>query len=570
MPLLTKELIEQANRKRTYVIRALCAIAMTLISVGVMWDAIGRRDVIDVIGRGDDIFELIVVWQLAGITLLLPAMICSVITAEKERDSLSLLILSDLRPWEILISKLLSRLIPIFAFTLLGLPVLAVAYSMGGVTVDMLLTAVYLIVLTSLQVGTLGLLCSAYFRTTVKSFLATYIIGSAMYFGLPILDELRIIGLSEKEAFALWPIYWFVDGSRNISFLKLLAQTIPINVSIVIMLGLARMCVLRRAFVPPRAVLLNVFQAIDRWMSWANRGTGGVMIVKDVSDGIIDQPVRWRETTKRALGKASHLFRIGVVINVPVVLICAGYVYLTVPQSLHLYQTELFSVMLFSGWFASALFLCVATVNTFGSERSRQTLDVLLTTPIKTRDLIRQKLAGVRRLAVVFAIPMIILILTEGYLEANFLHKNQIDRYQESGGASVYLLGSLAAIPIYFNMVIWISLIFALKIKSQIKAMMSAIFTIAAWCVIPFLIAFMVFEFFRLYEYREVLWWAFIMSPVTLLALLEFSALREFKAMAPSVAATLILAVYTILGFMLYVRCMAMADRCLGRATPRK
>ena len=535
MPLLTKELIEQANRKRTYVIRALCAIAMTLISVGVMWDAIGRRDVIDVIGRGDDIFELIVVWQLAGITLLLPAMICSVITAEKERDSLSLLILSDLRPWEILISKLLSRLIPIFAFTLLGLPVLAVAYSMGGVTVDMLLTAVYLIVLTSLQVGTLGLLCSAYFRTTVKSFLATYIIGSAMYFGLPILDELRIIGLSEKEAFALWPIYWFVDGSRNISFLKLLVQTIPINVSIVIMLGLARMCVLRRAFVPPRAVLLNVFQAIDRWMSWANRGTGGVMIVKDVSDGIIDQPVRWRETTKRALGKASHLFRIGVVINVPVVLICAGYVYLTVPQSLHLYQTELFSVMLFSGWFASALFLCVATVNTFGSERSRQTLDVLLTTPIKTRDLIRQKLAGVRRLAVVFAIPMIILILTEGYLEANFLHKNQIDRYQESGGASVYLLGSLAAIPIYFNMVIWISLIFALKIKSQIKAMMSAIFTIAAWCVIPFLIAFMVFEFFRLYEYREVLWWAFIMSPVTLLALLEFSALREFKAMAPSV-----------------------------------
>jgi formate-dependent nitrite reductase membrane component NrfD len=99
--MLRKELVERAARKRTYVMRIVYAVAffgMFLFTYRNLFafsfygdDAMqGLR----ALGRGDEIYRSVLVIQIFGILLFLPAMMCGLITDEKERGTLPLLLLT--------------------------------------------------------------------------------------------------------------------------------------------------------------------------------------------------------------------------------------------------------------------------------------------------------------------------------------------------------------------------------------------------------------------------------------------------------------------------------------------
>src|SRR5690606_2969275 len=100
-----------------------------------------------------------------------------------ERNTFGLLLLTRLSPTTILLEKLLGRLIPIMSFWLLSLPLMGFAYALGGITQREVWVTFWVLGLTGVQVGTLALACSAFFRTTVQSFIATYAFTFLMYFG---------------------------------------------------------------------------------------------------------------------------------------------------------------------------------------------------------------------------------------------------------------------------------------------------------------------------------------------------------------------------------------------------
>src|SRR5258708_1818008 len=140
--------------------------------------------------------------QFAGVYLFMPAITCGVVTQEKERDSLQLLFLTRLGPWTILFEKLLGRLIPMFSFLLLSLPLLAFAYSLGGISPSLLWSGVWMLVLATIQMGTLALMCSAFFRTTVGAFVASYVIAFIMFFG----------------PYVMWMVLWLLGYLLGIDF----------------------------------------------------------------------------------------------------------------------------------------------------------------------------------------------------------------------------------------------------------------------------------------------------------------------------------------------------------------
>src|SRR4030095_6646511 len=142
------------------------------------------------------------------IAAFVPAMLCGVITHEKERDSLVLLLITRMRPWQIVIQKYLGGLIPALTILLLAMPLVAVAYAYGGVTARDLVAALVILVLAIFQVGAIALWASCRFRTTVAAFLATYFVGAAV-FGLPALFveinrefDLELIGMDYR-----WLLY---------------------------------------------------------------------------------------------------------------------------------------------------------------------------------------------------------------------------------------------------------------------------------------------------------------------------------------------------------------------------
>ena len=107
--------------------------------------------------------------------------------------------------------------------------------------------------------------------------------------------------------------------------------------------------------------------------------TGGIVLVKDGDPLSGDEPVAWRETTKKSLGTFRYLFRVLVVLELPLLFICqilqterAGRAGLD--ADLDISSTS-------CGVLAAAM-IVVHAGSVISSERTRQTLDVLLTTPL--------------------------------------------------------------------------------------------------------------------------------------------------------------------------------------------
>ncbi len=211
-PLLRKDLAEMAQRKRTYVLRVAAALLlfgsfMVYLSASV---STSQRYAATALGSGRQVFEFVAGALFTAIFVMLPATMSGALTYEKERQTMALLLLTDLRPTEILMEKYLGRLFSMAAYLLLALPLLAVAYAYGGVPTDMLASTVYMLVLTCLQVGALGLMCSAFFTSVASAFIATYLLCFVLYAGpalvMVLMDGFRVIRrVNEDVAFAPVP-----------------------------------------------------------------------------------------------------------------------------------------------------------------------------------------------------------------------------------------------------------------------------------------------------------------------------------------------------------------------------
>ena len=298
LPLLTKELIEQSARKRTYILRVIYAIALYGATLWAFYQQLGSLNGsgLSILGQGRQLFVSLAWFEFAGIYVFLPAMTCSVLTAEKERDTLGLLLLTKLGPWTIVFEKLFSRLDPMASFVLLSLPLLAVAYSLGGIEFGDIAQLMWVLAITALQVGTFAVLCSAWFRTTAAAFLATYLLGS-----VTIVVSALVYQLLLRPGFEFWfqfllsaPAHQWLFSSnhprpiimafgpsilnggefsmnRTQTFLDCVVMTIPLFGTSVLYLTLARIVLWRRAFVEPKNVLLKLFKSLDGFFHRANR-----------------------------------------------------------------------------------------------------------------------------------------------------------------------------------------------------------------------------------------------------------------------------------------------------------
>ena len=125
-PLLTRELFVQAARKRTWIVRSLCVL-------GLLWFFVEEcawrwpDDPLVLMGSGNRIFTDLIGFLFLGIYVIVPLGTFALISGEKERDSLMLLLVTRLHPWKIVFEKLLSQMVPAWLFILSALPLLAIA-----------------------------------------------------------------------------------------------------------------------------------------------------------------------------------------------------------------------------------------------------------------------------------------------------------------------------------------------------------------------------------------------------------------------------------------------------------
>jgi len=455
------------------------------------------------------------------------------------------------------------------------------------------LLATYTIVLTCLQVGAIGILASTMSATTLSAFLTTYGLIAAIYFApaLPImLDEifnLNFLWRWYDEEFVLLhiPVTGFVQLVAPFSTLTTVEMWyagIASWLVVLVPLIAARMLLVPRAFVKSRGFTLRLFKVLDKSMNFANRLTGGVTLVKERGELPGDNPVAWREVSRRSLGQARYLFRILAVLILPVIplILVVALGRNERGQQSGIPMSALIFVML-SG---AAAFLTLMAANTFVTERSSQTLSVLLTTPMTGRDIVREKLSGPFRVLKVVAIPVVILLLLECWWEwpigtlrsSNDMYLSHYD----SAMPVMQLTAGLLTLIIIMPQFIWLGAIIGMRSKGTYTALFSALAGAIAWVATgPLLLALFVviLEYLDINLFNYGMWDEFfatvtllvlgITSPAPSLVFTEFAEEGIFNSVviSPYLLVGFILIVHTCVVLALRRYCLASADRWLGR-----
>ncbi|MEX2213167.1 MAG: ABC transporter permease subunit [Phycisphaeraceae bacterium] len=569
LPLLAKELIEQANRKRTYVLRTVYAVLLFFFSTLFLYNIFESYQryggsPFAILGSGREMFLVLVSFQFTGLYLFLPAMVCGVITYEKERQSLPLLMITDLRPWEIIIQKLAGRLIPMVTFLLLSLPLMAVAYSFGGVTSNRVSITILLLALSLLQVGGMAIMCSAYARSTAAAFLMTFVLLLALYLGPALLALLlmRERDIDPYVVFSMCPLFHLGEGiDFNRGFNDILVRTIPVMVTIPVLLLLARVFLTTRANVPPRNSWLAFFGFIDRMIDKFKGGTGEHRPQKEQTTLPAYDPIAWRETAKKGLGKPRYLMYMLVLFEVPVVLLVLGIIGSRNRGYYGRNSEELFALLGFL-WPLTALFFCVAAANLFVTERARQTLDLLLTTPLTSSQILWQKMAGLRRLMWVMLVPFATIYFAQVWVATRPVSDDM--NWGRKAQTGVYLVSSFLTYLIYIPMISWLAVLVSMRTKSQTRAIMTSVGVLVGWCLVPAILIVLLDELFRWRIMRQGPIPMLIASPMSIVPYTEFNDLDD-RGTNPWASVIVNSLWYGGILVVMRVACYYNADRWLGR-----
>ncbi|MBS0264862.1 MAG: hypothetical protein JSS02_23200 [Planctomycetes bacterium] len=583
LPLLAKELLEQSARRRTFIIRTVYASLLFFTAYLLFYETLtaGITSPLATLGKGRELFVMLCCLQFMGIYFFMPAMTSGVITHEKERASLQLLFLTRLGPWTILFEKLASRVIPMLYFLLLSLPLLAFSYTLGGLTLPSLALGVWLLTLAVLQMGALALCCSAYCRTSVAAFIATYLLTLVMFLGPPLgwlllwtitgfdINQLASFPTSRMELLAefqmpLFGLGQFVSATETgltTSYWPVAIHSVLVLFQCGICLILARVFLLKRAFVQPRNFLLRFFQRLDQvFARWNNNPMTRGIVLGGTESGLPDtEPVAWRETAKRSLGQTRYLARLFMGVELPMTALCVMLMFATT-------DFEWSLLLLLVVWIVAILVISVQAASLIAGERSHQTLDVLASTPLTAHEVIRQKIRSVWRLVAVMAIPFVTLF---GFSAAMRWHMPD-PRAQWLGyhpvdfDLAVYLTCSLLSIAVYLPLLAWLSFYIGLRMKTQARAIATSLATILGFCIGPLIFVMLPIEILFRPPFSSPWFFCNLLSPASIVALNESNEWHYYSNL-PWVAMILNFTWYA--GWTLFFRWLAyaQAERILGR-----
>ncbi|HET6323989.1 MAG TPA: ABC transporter permease subunit [Planctomycetaceae bacterium] len=536
LPVLVKDLTELAAQRRTYIIRFVYGLVL-FVSSGLLFYAnlgIGAS-ARQTLGRGATYFAILLALQILAMYLVIPLMTAGAIAAERQRETLVLLLLSPLTPWQIILQKYLSRMTPVLSFVFLSFPLLAITYTFGGVTVAELILGIVVLVFVCLELGAFGIMCSAWCATTAQALGATYV-GALLFpwFCSGVCCTLPAAGR------------W---GSANVSHVAAVVAAGFCVFSTAACLTIAETVLAGRAFVTANRSVPPLFRLIDRLFEALNTVAGGVVLLRDRPSLPEREPIRWRETRKRTFGTPRYLTRVLLAIELPVMVLAPAIRLSAAPAV----QDRGLLLVLGLTWMSALLLVGVFAASVISQERSRRTLTVLLISPLTGRQILEQKLAGVDRLMAVVALPLASLMLFEFWWR--------------SPTAGAYLLLSAATLAVYLPCVKWLAVGLGLRMRTQLIAVVVTVLVLGMWtaamaAAIPVLRQFHVDSS----AFRELF---FVLSPIDVVRSIQRTATVDAGSLPPALARyrpfLLHFALYAGLAFLLRLQCFRNIDRRLGR-----
>lgn len=511
-PLLRRELIQSAGRRRTWVLRGV--VSLVLVSVMLSWygGVLQRSSLmgagnLSFLGAGTQLLAGVVMFDLWAMLLLLPALTCSAISAERERQTLGLVLVSRMTPAGIVFEKFLARLIPMAWLLLLTGPLLGVTYSMGGFSQGAISVALTVLLLAALQISSVAMFWSSLLGSSQGAFWMTYMSLIALAAGPPFLIYvcgLRVFFPAGADYFSslftsyLLSAVMFQFGG---SVWSVLSAGLPVVVTagvLILISGLAVSRCREEAPLTGKRVIRGVAWVLA-WLltrpEWLLRrigllspaGSGAGVAAAAVFEESRMLPatgvIAWREISLSILARRSGQILVSVMLVVLVL-------WLSLDEGLQIRQPGPVIIAYFLLVLIGVMAVLSTAARSVVSEREKQTLEILLTTPISNRQFLLEKSAGAMRICV-------FVLVACGVLQAcRVLLDDRLQPWlRNSDNALAFWVRSMVFTFLHLLFCLWVGVLCSLRASSQMKAAAWSLFVILIFALAPVF----VYGFFSLF-----------------------------------------------------------------------
>lgn len=396
-PVFAYEWITASRRPQGYALRSLFVL-MLLASLVLVW--FGRNEVRNattfkaLADVGEHFFLAAIGTQIALVLLAAPAATAGAICLDRARGTLAHLMMTDLSDGEIVLGKLAARLVPVLGLVACALPVMAILTLLGGVDPDALLGA-FLVTFGVAVLGcSLALVLSLWAGKTHEALLGTYAVWGLWLLARPMLSALGgLYGVSPWvpprtfDPFLLAFAPYSTPGSVVWGdYLRFLGVALSLSAALTTLAVLRIRAVCTRERARPR--VLRLFR------SWPR-------LLRLPGPTLDFNPVLWREWHRNRPSRWARvvgLLFFGLAATFSAVAIVSG-------------SGEISAVVNGLQVSIGLLFLSVTAATSLAEERARGSLDVLMATPLTTRQIVLGKWLGTfRQVPLLAVLPGLVIL----------------------------------------------------------------------------------------------------------------------------------------------------------------
>ncbi|WP_339734040.1 ABC transporter permease [uncultured Gimesia sp.] len=425
-PIFIREALTSPRQIRHYLIRSGYVAAIFILIFTAGQTILGTQQIqTTTIGEfarlGNLIFQMIAFLQLLLVLFFTLLFSAGSIAQEKDRGTLILLLMTELKDRELVSGKTQSSLLVVYVLLAASIPVFVFLYLLGGIELSQILWMELLGLVTVFATGSWAGLV-AFWREKTFQTLAISVLGMVVFLGVV---ELAVSLLGTQSVVRPWiagldpfrTLYEILNPlSLNMGLQPVSISAWPSLISLFVLgIALKGYTVLRlRVWNPSR----SVFKATPKEDKEA-------VVIKEQTRTIWPNPVIWREIMTKAYGRKIYVIKLAYFLLAGFTLwaavtsdaVAEGTLYLGVipPQGLAFAGIAWLSLVLAN----------TQAVTSITSEKDSKTLELLLVTDISAREFVLGKLGGIfYNSKEVILIPILILVYlvsqgafsTEGFL----------------------------------------------------------------------------------------------------------------------------------------------------------
>ncbi|MFD3261570.1 ABC transporter permease [Paenibacillus lentus] len=183
-PVMDKEFRLRMRSSRSAITVFIYVLVMGLLAMGIIYvmmsSGAGSSGRIDP-STSRVMFYALSIAQLVLIAFMTPALTAGVISGEREKQTLNMLLTTQQSSSTIILSKLVSSLSFMTLVILATLPVYSIAFLYGGVAPKQLISVFLFYLFIMLLLGSLGVLFSTLFKRTMVAVIMTYGVGLVIF-----------------------------------------------------------------------------------------------------------------------------------------------------------------------------------------------------------------------------------------------------------------------------------------------------------------------------------------------------------------------------------------------------